>query len=236
MQDNLKLIWEGLVNAYDVGWELVLINLLWAVLCSPFIFILLVGLSNPNLLSSLLVFIALVGLLAFTSGLNYYTHGLAHGESYGWRDYFSGVKSYFWPGMRCLLANLVIIFVLVFYYQYFIALSNNLSPFVIGLIYGFALIWLLFSPFLLPLMIEQEKPTFRNAIRNTLVMYVKWPGTTLPAIIIFYFLVISSTFIFLPWIILTGSLSAFILSYVVRRKAEESMKLAQNQETGEPSS
>lgn len=230
MQDNLKLIWEGLVTAYDVGWELVLINLLWMVLCSPFIFLLLVALSNPNIISTLVIYISLIALQAVTSGMVYFTHGLAHGDLMGWKDFFHGIKRYFWPSLRCLLVNLIILFLVVFYYEYFGALNNSFTPIVIGFIYGFAIIWLLLMPFLFPLMVEQEKPTFRNAIRNTFVMYLKWPGTTFPAIIIFYFLVISSSFIIIPWVVLTGSLSAFILSYVIMRKAEESLKLTQKQE------
>ena len=208
MKANFKLIWDALLNAYDAGWELVLINLLWAVLSIP-----------------------IITLPATMAGLVYYTHELAHGESMEWKDFFIGIKKYFWPSMRCLLANLVVIFVLLFYYQYFGALNNSFTPIVMGLVYGFAFIWLLLSPFIFPLMIEQEKPALRTALRNSLVMWLKWPGVSILAIILFYFLVIGSSYILIPWILLTASLSAFLLSYVVMRKAEESVKLNQPEET-----
>ena len=103
MENSTKLIWQGLVNAYDVGWDLVLINLLWAVLCSPFIFILLIALSNLNILSAVGVYISLIALQTFTTGLVSYTHGLAHGESMGWKDYFFYFDLFFSRCCICLL-------------------------------------------------------------------------------------------------------------------------------------
>ncbi len=207
MSANFKLIWEALLNAYDAGWDLVLINLLWFVLSLP-----------------------IITLPATMAGLVYYTHELAHGESMSWKDFFIGMKKYFWPSMRCLLLNLVIIFIMIFYYEYFGALNNNFSPIVMGLIYGLAFIYLLFTPFIFPLMVEQKKPSLRIALRNSLVMWLKWPGVSILVIIIFYALVIASSYILLPWILLSGSLCAFLLSYVVMRKAEESLKLEQSKE------
>jgi len=211
MEANFRLLWKALVNAYDAGWELVQINLLRFVLSLPLI------------------------TLPFTmAGLAFYMHEVAHSESVSWKDFFVGMRKYFWPSMRFLLLNLIIFFVLLFYHNYFTYLNNSFTPIVIGLIYGFGIIWLLLMPFVFPLMLEQAKPGLRNGLRNSFVMYVKWPGITLPVVILVYLLMYGSTLILLPWAILTASLCSFLLAYIAMVKAEESAQLQQankNKET-----
>ena len=207
MEANFRLLWKALVNAYDTGWELVLINLMWFVLSVP-----------------------IITLPATMAGLAYYMHELSHGESVSWKDFFVGIRKFFWPSMRFLLANLFIFFVLLFYHIYFTALHNNFTPLVIGLIYGIALIWLLLAPFIFPLMIEQKKPGLRSALRNSLVMYVKWPGITLLVVILIYILVLGSTYFIIPWAIISASLCSYLLAYLVMAKTEESLQLQRTQE------
>jgi uncharacterized membrane protein YesL len=213
MEANFRLLWKALVNAYDAGWELVQINLLWFVLSIPII------------------------TLPFTmAGLAYYMHELAHGESMSWRDFFVGIRKYFWPSMRFLLLNLIIIFLLLFYDIYFSHLNNSFTSIVIGLIYGIGIIWLLLMPFVFPLMLEQKKPGLRNGLRNSLVMYIKWPGITLLVVILVYLLAYGSYLILVPWGIITASLCSFLLASVAMVKAEESAQLQRTEEakgTGE---
>jgi hypothetical protein len=202
MEKTLRLLWKALVNAYDAGWELVLINMLWFILSFP-----------------------IITLPITMAGMAYYTHELAHGESISWKDFFVGIKKFFWPSMRYLLANLTFLFLILFYLRLFGALNNNLTPIITGLIYGFTITWLLIIPFVLPLMIEQEKPSLRTAFKNSIVMYLKWPGITVIVIILFYILAIGSTYFLIPWVFLTASLCSFLLAYIVMVKAEESTKL-----------
>jgi uncharacterized membrane protein YesL len=202
MEANFRLLWKALVNAYDAGWELLQINLLWFVLSIP-----------------------IITLPATMAGLAYYMHEIAHNESVSWKDFFVGMRKYFWPSMRFLLLNLVIIFLLLFYRIYFSSLNNNLTPIIIGLIYGIGIIWLLLMPFVFPLMLEQKKPGLRNGLRNSLVMYIKWPGITLPVVILFYVLAYGSYMLLVPWGIITASLCSFLLAYIAMVKAEESAQL-----------
>ena len=202
MEATLRLFWKALVNAYDAGWELVLINMLWFILSFP-----------------------IITLPITMAGMAYYTHELAHGESISWKDFFIGIKKFFWPSMRYLLANLTFLFLVLFYLRLFGALNNSLTPIITGLIYGFAVTWLLLIPFVLPLMIEQEKPSLRTAFKNTIIMYLKWPGITIIVMILFYVLAIGSSYFLIPWVFITASLCSFLFAYVVMVKAEESTKL-----------
>ena len=206
MEANFRLLWKALVNAYDAGWELVQINLLWFVLSIP-----------------------IITLPVTTAGLAYYMHELAHGESMSWKDFFVGMRKYFWPSMRFLLLNLIIIFLLLFYHIYFSYLNNSFTPIIVGLIYGIGIIWLLLMPFVFPLMLEQKKPGLRNGLRNSLVMYLKWPGITLPVVILVYLLAYGSYLILVPWGIITASLCSFVMAYVAMVKAEESTQLQQTE-------
>jgi uncharacterized membrane protein YesL len=199
MEANLRLLWKALVNAYDAGWELVQINLLWFVLSLP-----------------------IITLPATMAGMAYYMHEVAHNESVSWKDFFVGMKKYFWPSMRFLLLNLVIFFLMLFYRNYFEAWNVPATPYVVGLIYGLGILWLLLMPFVFPLMLEQKKPGLRDGLRNSLVVYLRWPGVALPVVILVYLLTYGSFMILIPWAFLTTSLCSFLLAYIAMVKAEES--------------
>ena len=199
METNFRIMWKALVNAYDAGWDLVVVNLLWFVLSIP-----------------------IITLPATMAGMAYYAHELAHNESVTWRDFFVGMKKYFWPSMRFLLLNLVIFFLMLFYRNYFDGLNVAATPYVVSLVYGLGIIWLLLMPYVFPLMLEQKKPGLRDGLRNSLVMYVKWPGLALPVVILVYLLIYGSSVVIIPFTFLTISLCSFLLAYVAMVKAEES--------------
>jgi uncharacterized membrane protein YesL len=208
MESNFRLLWKGLVNAYDAGWDLVLVNLLWVILSLPII------------------------TLPFTmAGLAFYTRELAHGDSVNWKDFFRGIKEYFWPSMRYLLLNLTIFFLISFYYLYVGSFEGNLKLVFTVLIYSIVVVWLLYMPFIFPLMLEQKKPSLRTALRNGLVLILKWPGIALLVEILVYILIVASSYFIIPWFFLTASLCSFLLSYVVMIKVEESNKIEAAKET-----
>jgi hypothetical protein len=227
MEANLKLFWKALVNAYDAGWTLVMINLLWFVLLFLAIsLVILIMALLPPVISWFVLIIPVYAIPALMGGLAYYTHLLAHGESTNWKDFFFGMKKCFWPSMRYFLANLVVVFLVLFYIRLLNSMHISWAPTLVGVIYGISIIWLLLTPLVFPLMLEQEKPSLRTAVRNCVVMILKWPGITLIVLILVYILIIGSTYIIMPWIFLTGSFCSYLLAYIVMVKVEESIRLS----------
>lgn len=198
MEADFRLVWKALTNAYDDGWKLVLVNLAWFVLSLP-----------------------VITLPVTMAGLTYFTHEMVHGESVGWKDFFVGIRKYFWPSMRYLLLNLFIFFLLLFYFLNIGKILPGAASFILGLILVLFLIWLLFMPFVFALMVQQEKPSLRSGLRNGLVMWLKWPGVTIIAVMLVYFLVGISSIFLLPWCFITASLCSYLFAFIVMVKAEE---------------
>ncbi len=197
-----KIMLGGLYTAWDGFWMLWLANILWFVLCLPII-------TAP----------------AAFAGLYYTMHEIAYGESVEWRTFFEGIKRNFWPGLRWFGANLLVVFVLLFYFLFFSSTGNfaqDVSQVLSGLPVGLLVVWGVINAFTFPLMLEQEKPSYLTALRNSVVFYIKWPGYTL-AFILFNAAVIGlCIWLQVPTLIIGGGLTALMACVCVKNKVEES--------------
>jgi hypothetical protein len=107
-----------------------------------------------------------------TAGLFVLTRRLARGEDAGLRDFFEGLQRYFWRSWRWgILAGAGFIIL-----GGDVVLTGRLfSAGYATLIQGFFVLLLLLWAFLLlfafPLILEQERPSLRLALRNALVMF-----------------------------------------------------------------
>ncbi len=202
MRNTWKAILNGLYTAWDGFWMLWLANILWILLCLPI-------LTAP----------------AAFAGLYYTTHEMANGESVEWRTFFEGIKRYFWPGLRWFVANLLVAVVLVFYFLFFSSGGNpsqNISQVLSGLPVGLLIVWGVINAFTFPLMLEQEKPSYLTALRNSVVFYMKWPGYTLAFILFNSAVIALCNWLQVPTLIIAGSLTALMACVCVKNKVVES--------------
>ncbi len=201
MRNIGKIMLGGLYTAWDGFWLLWLANVLWFVLCLPII-------TAP----------------AAFAGLYYTTHQIAYGESVDWKTFFEGIKRYFWPGLRWFMANLLVAFVLGFYFLFFSS-SGNLSQvtneILSGVPFGLLIVWGIINAFTFPLMLEQEKPSYLNALRNSLVFYLKWPGYSLAFVVFNAAVIALCAWLQVPILIILGSLTALMTCVCVKYKVEE---------------
>ncbi len=191
----------GLYTAWDGFWMLWLANIFWILLCLPII-------TAP----------------AAFAGLYYTMHELANGESVEWNTFFEGIKRYFWPGLRWFVANLVMVVGLISYFLLFASSDNitqNISQVLSGLPVGLLIVWGVINAFTFPLMLEQEKPSYLTALRNSIAFYVKWPGYTLAFILFNAAVIALCIWLRVPILILAGSLTALMACVCVKNKIEE---------------
>ena len=195
-----KIMFSGLVTAWDGFWFVWLAEILWFALCLPII-------TAP---------------LAFT-GLYYTMHQLANGESVDWKTFFEGIKRYFWAGLRWFGFNLLVVFVLAFYFLFFSAsgLTQDLRQAISGVPAGLLVVWAIINAFTFPLMLRQEKPSYLTALHNSLVFYLKWPLFTLAFVLFNAAVIALSIWLQFPALILTGSLTALMACVCVKYKIEE---------------
>jgi uncharacterized membrane protein YesL len=201
MRNIGKIMLGGIYTAWDGFWLLWLANVLWFVLCLPII-------TAP----------------AAFAGLYYTMHEMADGESVDWRTFFEGIKLYFWPGLRWFVANLLVLFVLGFYFLFFSSggnFSKEMGQILSGLPVGLLIAWGIINAFTFPLMLVQEKPSYMTALRNSLVFYVKWPGYTLAFVVFNAAVIALCVWLRVPILIFLGSLTALMACVCVNNKIEE---------------
>jgi hypothetical protein len=197
-----KVLWSGLLTAWDGLWIVWMTEIFWFLLCLP-----------------------IITIPAAFAGMYYTMDQLANGESVDWHTFFEGIKLNFWPGVRWVVINALVIFILYFYFFYLgqtgLNSDQTLLQTLSGIPLGLIVIWTALNAFTFPLMLHQEKPAYSTALRNSLGFYLKWPGYTLAFLLINGIVIGLSVWLVVPWFILTVSFTALMASVLVINKIEE---------------
>lgn len=176
-----------LLDAYLLAIPLIVLNLVWFLACLP-----------------------LVTAFPSTAGLFYATNKLAHGQSAGWRDLFDGfrrylVVSYPW-GLLNLLVAAIVFSNVVYYSQQDAGLTQVARVVLVAL----GLFWAMLQVYTFPFILEQERPSLRLALRNSLVIVLKRPLHTLALTFALLALAVITTVALAPaWLFITASLCAY---------------------------
>ncbi len=198
MPKTLKILWSGLLNAYDGAFTIILSNLFFSIMLVP-----------------------IVTIPLAIAGLFYTNFQLAAGKSVDWKTFFEGIKHHWWTGIRWTVVNGIVLFSLTFYVTMFIDQQELWTAALTGLSLGLMAIWILIQCFSFPMMLKQEKPAYFTAVRNSLIFIVRWPGFSFAFLLPIIVLAVI-TLIFPPiFIFLSAGLIAFLGSYAVNYKLEE---------------
>lgn len=195
-----RLIYDGLLLAWDGFWMLWLSNLFWLALFLPVITI-------P---------------LAF-AGLYTCAHGIVYGESLDWKSYFVGIRKYFGASLRWTGSNALVLFVLVFYAWYFSG-GNSPGEALRGagsLALMLALIWWLLNMFTFPFMLVQEEPSYLKALRNSVVLFLKWPGQAFGFALFNLGIIALSLWLRFPWLVFGAGLPALMACLCIKDAVEQ---------------
>jgi hypothetical protein len=192
-----RLIHQGLLVAWDGFWIVWLSDVLWLLFCLPIITI-------P---------------FAF-AGLYTCAYGLAYGESLDWKSFFSGMKRYLGASLRWTGFNALVILVLVFYFWFFSSTGRSLIPaggeFLIDIPVVLIFLWCIINLYTFPFMLAQQKPSYIQALRNSLVLFLKWPGIALGFTLFNLVVITLSILLRFPWVVLGASLPALLACVCVK--------------------
>jgi uncharacterized membrane protein YesL len=202
MIDASKNLWESLKNAFHELGQLVLLNLMWLV-CS----------------------LAIITLPAATAALAYATRQLIYDPSeYDLKVYFQGFKSVFWWSWRWFLPNLILTILFLFNILFFRAEDRTFTIFIMASNIVLLFTWWFLQSFILPFMVAQEKPSFRLAIRNSLVILVKYPWHFLLITLFLWLFAILSALLMMPWVLFSVSFSLFVTIHFLQQILEPKPK------------
>jgi hypothetical protein len=190
-----RLIYDGFLAMWDAFWIVWLSNLFWIALMIPIVTI-------P---------------LAF-AGLYACAYGIVHGESMEGRSFFTGIKKYFNASLRWTGANLLVLSIIVFYAWFFPGANNSAGTLQIlaSVFVVLAFLWWLLNMFTFPFMLEQAKPSYLNALRNSAVLFLKWPGQALGFALVNLVIIGLSVWLRFPWLIFGASLPALLSCLCVK--------------------
>jgi len=151
-----------------------------------------------------------------TAGLFVLTHRLARGEAVGLRDFFEGLRRYFWRSWLWAIVAGAGFFILG---GDTVLVGGLSSTDYTVLIQGFFLMLLFLWAFVLlcafPLILEQERPSLRLALRNALVMFATNPGFSATLFGLALLVALLSSLLVAPWGIITVAFLALLGNHAV---------------------
>lgn len=151
-----------------------------------------------------------------TAGLFLLTHRLACGEAVGLRDFFEGFRRYFWrswlwgivagAGFFILGGDAVLIGGLS---------SADYVIFIQGFFLMLLFLWVFVLLYAFPLILEQEQPSLRLALRNALVIFASNQSFSITIFGLALLVALLSTLLVAPWGIITVVFLALLGNHAV---------------------
>lgn len=156
-----------------------------------------------------------------TAGLFVLTHRLACGQAASLRDFFAGLRRYFWRSWLWALVAGAGLFIL----GGDVVLTGRLSSaayviFIQGFFLMLLFLWAFLLLYALPLMLEQERPSLRLALRNALVMFATNQVFSATLFGLALLVALLSTLLVAPWGIITVVFLALLGSHAVLDRLE----------------
>jgi hypothetical protein len=188
-----EVLQDELWVAYYRSIDLILLNLIWFLVSLPIIT------AVPAL-----------------GALFYATNQMVHTGTGNWRHFVEGFRRYFWLSWRWGLINVV---VLAFFFFTLSFYGHVESPWAAGirlLVIGLIVAWGALQLFTFSLLLEQADQRFVVALRNSGVIFLRWPWIALGATLQIAIVALPSVFIFPPaWIVITASLCTYLSNRAV---------------------
>jgi len=170
--------------------NIIIVNILWALLTLPII-------TAPGAMA----------------GLFYATNKLAKNEVINSRIFFDGFRKFFWVSWRWALLNIIVFLAIYMNYEYYLNADGPNAKWLLGIVIGFGIIWIMLQLFIFPLLIEQYEKGLLNAVRSSILLFFKHPGPAyLTAFLVSAFALVSIWLFGTPWFIFLGGLCAYLIT------------------------
>ena len=198
-----RVLWQAIKSFYEEMFVMVGANLLWVVMAIPIVTI---PLGN--------------------AGMMYLTNQIAHHKSIEFRMFFEGIKLYW--AKSYLLALLNVLAVGLFYTN--MSFYGQMNASWASIVLGLFVIWCLIQIYVFPMLMEQQEPKLRLALRNAAFLAFASPITTLVLavlLIIVAALCIGLAFLFavammaVICLAANGAVLALLIHHKIRKPPEE---------------
>jgi uncharacterized membrane protein YesL len=155
----------------------------------------------------------LITLIPATAALLYAMNRHAHGRTAGWTTFFEGFRRWFWRSYLWGGLNVIVVVVLGSNIAFYTQLDTAWAPLATALAAAVLLLWLILQVVTFPLMLQQDQPRLRLALRNSVVMLGRRPLPLLGYAALIGLIALGSTFVFpLAWLVISVSLIAYLMN------------------------
>ncbi len=208
MGTAFRVFWAALKDYYEEMFRLVGANLLWLVLAIP-----------------------VVTLPPATAGMFYLTNQIAHHKTVELGMFFEGFKKYFFKSWLLTLLNVAVLAIFYMNFTFYgQRVGGQWGSILQGLFVGLAVMWCLIQLYVFPMLLEQEEPRLRLALRNAAFMAFASPIATLVLGVLLAVTTLASLVLALPFAValmavvgLAANEAVLILlvQFGIRKPAEE---------------
>jgi uncharacterized membrane protein YesL len=184
--DAWRVLASAVNDIRDIGVYLVLLNILWFFAC-----------------------ILIITAPPATAALYAMTREMGYRNRREWKDFFRYLHQYFWISWRWGLINFVAVAIYaanLIFYESFERPIDFLGRGVWTVIF---LLWILVQMYCFPVLMEQEQPRVRTAIRNGWVLVLRHPLFTLVFAMVLVTFTIASIAVAYFWVFFTVSLLCY---------------------------
>ena len=189
-----QALWWGIKEGFFQIGRLIILNVTWLVFSLP-----------------------IITLPAATLGLSYAIRKMVVDETnYSWKVFWEGFKIYLFSSWRWFLPVLIIPVIFIYNILFFAVESYTLSVIVQSSNIVMLILWIFLQTFILPFLVEQEKPNMRTALLNSVHLLYQKPGLYILVTLFITLFLGLSVFIITPVLILSISMSLFIIMYCVQ--------------------
>jgi len=176
------------IDAYMATIPLITLNVLWFIVSLP-----------------------IVTAAPAAGALFYATNRLAHGKPANASTFFEGFRQYFWRSWSWGILNILVGSILVSNYIFYGRFGESWTIWARAIVLTLSFLWLALQMYTFPLMIEQEKPHLRTAMRNSLVLMIKRPVYSIGIALLIAVIVLVSSLVILPlWAFFSASACAYL--------------------------
>ena len=148
-----------------------------------------------------------------TAALYVIAHEINYRRPVTFVDFFRAMRDYWWIGWRWGAMNFVVMGLIVANWYFYSTIE--LTP-LVWFFAGLGLGWIILQLYCFPILLEQEDPRLRLALRNALALLIGHSRFT------FIHSIVTATFVFISvvipylWMLLTPALLMFIYTRAVR--------------------
>jgi uncharacterized membrane protein YesL len=150
-----------------------------------------------------------------TAALYAITREYSYGNRVDWLDFFRLIRRYFWVAWRWGLLNLCAAAVYIANLQFYATQPATWSLLGRGFWTVAFIVWIITQMYCFPVLLEQEHPRIRTALRNAFVLVLRHPLFTATYTIVAAVLVLASIAVAYFWIFFTVSLLCYAYNRAV---------------------